>query len=827
MPIASGAQLGNYEIKSLLGKGGMGEVYLALDTKLKRLVALKLLPTDQTPSRERLSRFEREALAVSSLNHPNILTIHEISEAEGRRFISSEFVEGQSLREHMERGPLEVMEAIDIAIQVASALSAAHRAGIIHRDVKPENIMVREDGLVKVLDFGLAKLLNKGSRGASNGVDSEARTQPATNTGVGQVVGTVTYMSPEQTRGSNVDGRGDIWSLGVVLYEMITGTTPFRGKTQSDMIAAILRSEPPPLHEYASETPPELERIVARMLCKDRSLRYEDSHDVMFSLKELKQEVELQARMGSLRPAGVRTASNSVGSGVRPAIAQPRAIPPASSIELLVSEIRRHKKSVTFALFMILTGAAAVVYFTRSAPASPINLIAVLPFSNETGDENLDYLSDGLSDNVTNRLSQSSQLRLISSNSCSKYKGRDPEEAARSLGVQALVIGNVKYRADGFHVTVELVDARDMTRLWGDSYVRKRAELEQTGADISREISSKLLLRLTAEEQRRVTETTSNDADAGELYRKGVFKFKTPTEESLRKSIQFFTEAIEKDPKFARAYAGLANAYTSLGANYLEPADTYPKARSFAQKALELDDSLAEAHYSLAVVRFFHEWNLKEAEKELSRSLELNPSYAPAYNLRGILSLARAQTDVGISETKRALELDPLSLYLNINLASAYYYSDQYKRAHEQMIKVLEMDPNANYYRADIGVNYAQMGSYDLALAECQKALVTDSDNPHVLSSVGVVYALSGNRKEAEQKIEELKAIAKRKYVQAYLIALVYAALDRRDEAFTWLEKVTEERSGLLSRLRVDPTFDKIRSDPRFADLLKRTHLAD
>ena len=827
MPIASGTRLGYYEIKSLLGTGGMGEVYLALDTKLKRLVALKLVPTDQTPSRDRLSRFEREAFAVSSLNHPNILTIHEISEAEGRRFISSEFVEGQSLREHMARGPLEVMEAIDIAIQVASALSAAHQAGIIHRDIKPENIMIRKDGLVKVLDFGLAKLLNKESPGGSDGVDSQALTQTMANTNAGQVLGTITYMSPEQTRGPNVDGRGDIWSLGVVLYEMITGTTPFRGETPSDMIAAILRSEPPPLQEYAPEAPPELQRIVARMLCKDRSLRYEDSHDVMFSLKELKQEVELKARLGSLRPASAGTASKSARNGVQPATIAVPVVPPVSSIELFVSEIKRHKKSVTFVLFMILTGAAAVVYFTRSAPATPINLVAVLPFSNETGDENLEYLSDGLGDNVMNRLSQSSQLRIISSSSSSKYKGKDPKEAARALGAQALVIGSVKYRGDELQVTVELVDARDMTRLWGDSYIRKKADLEQIEANISREIFSELDLRLSPEEKKRVTETTTNDADARELYRKGVFKWKTPTEESLRKSIQFFTEAIEKDPKFARAYAGLANAYSSLGANYLQPADTYPKARFFAQKALELDDSLAEAHYSLAVVRFFEEWNLKEAEKELSRSLELNPSYAPAHSLRGTLSLARAQTNDAISEAKRALELDPLSLYFNINLASAYYYSHQYKRSQEQMIKVLEMDPNANYYRAEIGVNYAQMGSYDLALAECQKALVTDSDNPSVLCSVGVVYALSGKRKEAEQKIEELKAIAKRKYVQAYLIALVYAALDRRDEAFAWLEKVTEERSALLSRLRVDPTFDRIRSDPRFADLLKRTHLAD
>jgi tetratricopeptide (TPR) repeat protein len=366
-----------------------------------------------------------------------------------------------------------------------------------------------------------------------------------------------------------------------------------------------------------------------------------------------------------------------------------------------------------------------------------------------------------------------------------------------------------------------------MARLWGDSYIRKKADLEEMEADISREVSAKLRLKLSTEEQKRVTENATNDADARELYLKGLFNWKTPTEESLRKSIQFFTEAIEKDPKYARAYAGLANAYSSLGANYLRPADTYPKSRFYAQRALELDDSLAEAHYAIAVVRFFDEWNLKETDKELSRTLELNPSYAPAYSMRSTLNLAREQTNDAVSNIKQALKLDPLSLYFNINLASAYYYSHQYNRAQEQMTRVLEIDPRANYYQAEIGVNYAQMGLYDQALDASRKALLTDSDNPSVLCSVGVVYALSGKRKEAEQTIEDIKAIAKRKYVQAYLIALVYAALDKRDEAFAWLEKVTEERSGLLCRLRVDPTFDKIRSDPRYADLLKRTHLAD
>jgi eukaryotic-like serine/threonine-protein kinase len=831
MPIASGTRLGYYEIKSLLGVGGMGEVYLAHDTKLRRLVALKLLPAEQTSSRERLARFEREAHAASRLNHPNILTIHEIGEADGCRFISSEFIEGQSLRQHTARGPMDLMEAIDTTIQIASALSVAHQAGIVHRDIKPENIMIRKDGLVKILDFGLAKLISK-SQEDSDKDNSDTPIQTKTNTVAGRVLGTVTYMSPEQTRGPHVDERGDIWSLGVVLYEIITGTTPFQGETQSDMIAAILKTDPPPLHTFAPEAPPELQQIVTKMLCKDRSLRYKRSLDVVSSLKELKQELVLRDRIGGLRSTSAN-ASSKTGANSEPrsvSIGEQLRTQQGSRIEFLVSEIMRRKLSVILVAFIILTGLAAHRYFTREGTASPINSIAVLPFSNEGGDQNLEYLSDGLSESVINRLSQSSQLRLIASSSSFKYKGKeiDPKEVAQALGVQALVIGSVRYRGNDFHITVEVVDARDMTRLWGDAYDRRAADLDQTVAEIAREISSKLKLSLSIEQQKRVTEITTSDGDAYQLYLKGRFNWNKLTEEGLNKSIQFFNEALEKDPKYARAYAGLANSYSALGANYLRPQDTYPKSRFFARKALELDDSLAEAHYATAVVKFFDEWNLKEAEKELSRTLELNPNFAPAHSLRCTLSLARGQTNDAISHIKRAIELDPFSVIFNIHLVSAYYYSRQYARAQEQMNKVLEIEPSAgSFLKAEIAVNYAQMGSYDQAFAACQEALAAEPNHPSVLSSVGLAFAVSGKTKEAEDTIEKLNALAKKGYVQPYLFAVVYAPLGRKDEAFAALEKVVEERSALLGRLKLDPAFDKLRSDARFAELLRRSHLAE
>jgi serine/threonine protein kinase/Flp pilus assembly protein TadD len=801
-PIPPGTELGNYRIKSLLGVGGMGEVYLAHDVKLRRPVALKLLPGKHTQNRDRLRRFEREAYAASSLNHPNILTIYEIGEAEGRRFIASEFVEGKSLRQRMAKSDIGVLEAVDFAIQIAFALEAAHQEGIVHRDIKPENIMVRKDGLVKVLDFGLAKLIDQEDRPESAEIDREAPTNSLANTIAGRMLGTVMYMSPEQTRGPNVDARSDIWSLGVVLYEMVTGTPPFTGATQSDLVAAILKTDPKPLNSYAVGIPSELEKIVDRMLCKDWSARYQTAHDVVFSLKELKQELEIRARAGPRQASGSQGADRRQGTGDASAPQTEDAAhstrPSIAGVEFFFSQIKQRKKSAALLLLTLFTGALVTLYFTRSTPATPIDSLAVLPFANEGGQE-LEYLADGLSETLINKLSQSTQVKLIARSSAFRYKGKkiDPEKVAKDLGVQALVMGRVTQANDDVKVNVELVDTRNMTQMWGQSYARQAKDLQWIVSDISSAVASNLRLKSGNERQKMPTGQT-DDSDAYQLYLKGRFNWNKLTKEGLLTSVDFYNKAL---------------------------AENYQNASIYASKALDLDDTLAEAHYAMAVTLFLNDWDLPGAEKELSRTLELNPNYATAYSLRSSASLAHGQTNEAIVQLKRALELDPYSLLINLNLSYAYYYARQYNQALEQMNKTLQMEPTAVHLYGDMGAVYAQLGAFDQAVASAQRALNAQSSDVNALSLLGVTYALSNQADKARQILENLKELRKKQYVQPYLIGLIYVALDEKEEAFRWLESARQERSWQLFRLlRVDPNLDRIRSDLRYEPFVLRVY---
>ena len=832
MSLPPNTRLGHYEIRSFLGKGGMGEVYLAHDTALKRPAALKLLLSSFAQDRGRLRRFEREARAASSLNHPNILTIYEINEADGYRFIASEYVEGVSLRQHMRVRPMGLTEILDTTIQVASALAAADRAGIVHRDIKPENIMLRHDGYVKVLDFGLAKLATPDPQQAWDKGNPEASTVALTDTTPGIVLGTVHYMSPEQARGHDVDIRSDIWSLGVVLYEMLAGKMPFDGESKNDVFAAILKTDPPPLAALSANSPPKLNDIVGRMLSKAESDRYQTPKALLRDLEDLRQELAFSKRLGHSKPDeqgeagtdGRQTSTVDIPTPNAARSTHEKAIRrTANRTEQIVRQIKRYKLGVALGVVAVFVLMVALTYsHFRSPTSQQITSIAVLPFVNGSGDQSLDYLSDGLSESLIDQLSQLPQLRVINRSSSFKFKSQDtdPQEVARSLGVDALVMGRLVQQGDQLQLRVELVDGRDKTQMWGRQYTAKASDLQTLQADISGRISDKLRPQFSSDDKRTYTSKQDND-EAYDLYLKGRYSWNKFSEDELRKSIDYYNRALEKNAKYALAYAGLANSYLILGANNLSPQESYPKAKESATKALELEDTLADAHYAMAATNYYYDWNLSQAENEIRRTLQLNPNYAMAYNLRGTLQLARGQTNEAISQIKRGLELDPFSLLLNNKLSTAYYYARDYERSAEQIKKTMTLEPQAAFLHSDLAMNYAQMGKYEEALAESQKAIILQNDDPVALSTLGIIYGLWGKKTEADWILNTMNQLAKKRYVQPFFIASIYSALGDKDHAFLWLEKARAERAYIIF-VSIDPVFDKLRSDARYTALIER-----
>jgi len=703
-------QIGAYRIIEPLGKGGMGEVYLAFDPRLGRKVAIKLLPAEFTADADRVRRFEQEARAASALNHPNIITIHEIGQASpeecGARYIVEEYVEGETLRQRMVSAPqkrIEPSEAIDIALQIAAALSAAHEAGIAHRDIKPENVMVRRDGIVKVLDFGLAKLTEP----SAPAVDTQAPTMAA-STETGVVMGTPQYMSPEQARGLKVDERTDVFSFGVMLYEMVAGRKPFEGDTVSDVIAAILKTEPLSLASCWAEAPDELQWIVSKTLRKDREERYQTFRELLSDLNDLKQELEVQ-----VKPERSASTEGKKTTGA------------ASSAAMIISGNERRRNGLLLVAGALIVTIAALAYFrfvNNRAPAI---------------------------------------------------------DSAEKLRPQAT----------------------------GD---------QQRGA-------------------RRYTDNT----EAWQLCLKGNYYANRQSGEGFKKAIEHFRQALNLDPNYAPAWVGLAETYAWTGAlmGTLPPNDAFPKVKAAAQKALELDETLAEAHTSLAFYLFFYERNWAEAEREFKRALELNPNYPVAHRWYARYLTAMGRHDEAIAEIKRAVELDPLSLNDNSIAAWILREARRYDQAIEQYRKTIEMDPNYRPAHSELGWAYLHKGMRQEAIAEFQKAieLAGISLEPGAMKirigygpvgGLAYSYGVAGNRGEALRLVEELKRLAAQSYVSPYTIALGYIGLGDKEQAFAWLGKACEQRDGWLVFLKVGPHYDPLRSDPRFDDLLRCMNLA-
>jgi eukaryotic-like serine/threonine-protein kinase len=824
MSLDPGTKIGRYEIGALLGAGGMGEVYRARDTELDRTVAIKILPTDYATDQRRLNRFIQEAKAASALNHPHILTIHEVGQAGDTRFIATEFIDGVTLRERIRSSSLNLNEILEIAIQTTGALAAAHAAGIIHRDLKPENIMVRPDGYVKVLDFGLAKL----TLPQDSPTDPEAQTKAMINTGAGIVIGTAHYMSPEQAKGIALDVRTDLWSLGVVLYEMITRRQPFTGDTPTETISLILQKEPTPITQQVNEVPAELDRIVNKTLTKDREERYQTAKDLLVDLRALKRKLEVDAELNRTTPpefrATVPTASGAVAStGLNTSDSA------ASSAEYILSGIKQHKLAVAIAALVLVASVVGIgLYVQAGNNEVAIESIAVLPFQNRSTEPDSEYLSDGLAESLIYRLSQLPNLKVSPTSSVFNYKNKEINavKIGNELGVNAVLSGRIVQRGDSLTISAELVDVRYNKLLWGEQYERKMSEVLQTHREIAREIVEKLKLKVSGEEKALAKHYTENN-EAYQLYMKGRFYWNKRNAEGLHKAVDCFNEAIQRDPTFALAYSGLADSYALLGGpeagGDMSPNESLPKAKAAALKAVEIDDSIAEGHVSLAHVKYFYDRDLAAAERGFKRAIELNPNYAQAHHWYAIyLSIMPERLPEALAEIRRARELDPTSLIINAWYGRILGLAGQVDQSIEQLKKTLELDPNFVLAHYRLGQAYAEKRMYNEAINEFNQVSKLPGGKGLALMGLGYVHGLAGNREEAEENLDELLELSKHQYVSPGQLAIIYIALGDKDNAFKRLEEANKVYDLNIMRLKVERRFDPLRSDPRFDDLVRR-----
>lgn len=824
-----GTNINQYKIISRLGAGGMGEVYLAQDIRLERKVALKLLNENVTRNEEWVRRFEQEARAASALNHPNIITIYEVGQMGESHFISAEFIEGDTLRERLGQQSLTISEALEIAIQVATALVAAHAAGIIHRDIKPENVMLRPDGYVKVLDFGLAKFSEQRSTGSATDAATNVNTDPGT------VMGTVSYMSPEQASGRHIDVRSDIFSLGVVLYEMLSGRRPFEGRTSSEIIVSIMQKRHRPLARYTPEVPQELERIVAKSLSKNREDRYQTLKDMLIDLKRLKQEFELEAHLSDLPDDDLpeqlssrqqmETVANlgvtiATTTGPRKAVSQTREItvptPVAasgqfhpSSAEYIVTGIKRYKNVALIVVAAAILASVGLWYYFATRP---IDSIAVLPFNTEAGAE---QLGDEMTVKIINKLSESG-LRVISFAAVQQFKGQrpDPGAIARQLNVRSVLVGNISKRENDLTITAELVDPRDNSQLWGLNRAVKFSDFLLVHAEIAAGITNKIGPSLSAEAKKK--------KEAESLTIKGRNAWNKRTTDGINEAIGNFNEAIALDPKSAQAYAGLADCYNMLATYGAKPPkEVFPKAHDAAIQALAIDNNLAEGHAALGYATFRGDWKFPEAEKEFKEAIRLKDDYGSAHQWYANLLVAQGRLPEAIQETRRAQQNDKTSLIIQAHFALMNYFGHNYDQAIDECNKTLKLDPTFYVARRYLGLSYAQKGMYKEALAEFEKAIAGSSNSPLMRAEYANTLALSGDTVKAQSELDGLVALSRQRYVSAYHIASVYVGLKDKKQAFEWLDKAVQERADWMVFLNVDPRFDSLRSDPHFNDLLQ------
>ena len=784
-----GERVGSYRVEAKLGAGGMGDVYRATDTKLEREVAIKVLPSSVAQDPERRIRFEREAKVLASLNHPNIAHIYGVEKS---AFVM-ELVEGETLR-----GPLEIDTAINYAKQIADALEAAHDKGIIHRDLKPANIMITPQGVVKLLDFGLAAVTQPSGE-SSDVMNSPTLTEPATTPGM--IMGTAAYMSPEQAAGKSVDKRADIWSFGVVLWEMLTGHRLFHGETLSHTLAEVLKGTID-FHKLPQTTPSTIRELMKRCLDRDVKTRLRDIGEARFQLQQYLSN-----------PAG--HAENLRGMAEQS--------PPAA----IQRSLARHYWVAAFAVLLVALAAWGIWYWRAGARTSQIDSIAVLPLDIRSKDPDADYISDGIAESINNSLVRLPGLRVIPNSVALRYRGKaaDFQKIGEGLGVQTVLSGRVLQRGDDLSIDIELDDVRHGKQLWGQQYTRSVADLLMVQNDIAKEVSQRLRSQLSAVDRQNLTLGSTSNPDAYQHYLKGNYFTSKFTKDGFDKGVDYLNQAIEIDPNYAQAYSALAWNYINQDDWFIAPREAAPKARDLAKKAIALDETNAEAHVVLAIEDHWYEWDWAAAEREFKRAIELEPDNGDAHGYYSWFLPSMGRNDQAIEEARRLLQMDPLGTGGNGNLGSVFVFTHQWDKAIEQLRYAIDLDPNYWFDYCFLGRAYEQKGRLPEAVETFKRGLALEG-NTELWSGLGHAYAVSGQRAETQKILDHLKELSMHRYVAPYNFAVIYAGLGEKDAAFNWLNRAYDDRSYMLAvYLNTDTRLDSLRSDPRFDELRRRIAL--
>jgi eukaryotic-like serine/threonine-protein kinase len=803
--------IAHYRIIKKLGAGGMGEVYLALNTNLNRKVAIKVLRPNSLAEEHCKKQLLREAQAAAKLDHPNICAVYDVNEADSLTFIVMQYIEGETLAEEMKRQPLELGTALDIAEQAAEGLAEAHAHGVVHRDLKPRNMMITPLGQVKILDFGLAKQMP-----SSDSVDFDAPTAALLST-PGQVVGTMPYMSPEQVEGKPLDACSDVFSLGVIFYEMLAGKHPFMEEQSAAItMSRILLSDPIPTERFQAQVPPELQALLSKMLCKDKAARYQNAQDLLADLRRLSAKRSATDAQADSKPAK-----------------QFSAITPKERLtERTLRKAYRHKwAALASALALVLLGGV----MGRWLLTERLDSLAILPFTYTSTDPQFmsnpdrEYLSDGLTESIINNLSQLANLKVIARSSVFRYKGKEPDVQAigRELNVRALLVGQIRQEGDELRITVELIEVQGSRSIWGDTYQRKTADIQAVQKEIARSVSEKLRLKLTGADETQLAKTDTESGEAYEAYLKGRYYWNKRTDEGFKQATAFFQEAIDKDPKYALAYTGLADCYT-LRSDYgfLPPKEGYALAKGAVTLALKYDDSLAEAHTSLASIKAVQDWDWQGAENEYRRAIELNPKYPTAHHWYAAQLLLQGRLDQALQEIKTAQQLDPLSLGINKDYAVILLYARDYDKALEQCRKTLEIEPHFGAMSTYTAQIYELQQKYPEATAELEKAHAADPDDSEITYALGQAYALMGKKDEALKISKELNQPAKQNVFLPKEAAYLYALLGEKEQAVAILQKAAENHYLPVAELKMDPRLADLRKDARIVELLQKIGLS-